>query len=172
VRLCESAPIVENMRRRFLDVRPELRPTSKLSEAIDSMLNRWEGFRRFLEDGRIPLDTNLVERLLRPITVGRKNFLFFGSENGGRTAATLYTIVQSARRHHVDVLPYLTDVLRRLPRITHRDTPPDPAAIDEFLPDRWVNAHPEHVLTARIKESREAQVRRRHRRAARRLVTT
>ena len=100
------------MRRRFLDVRPELRPTSRLAEAIDYMLNRWEGFRRFLEDGRIPLDTNLVERLLRPVTVGRKNFLFFGSENGGRTAATLYTIVQTARRHHVDVLPYLTDVLR------------------------------------------------------------
>jgi transposase len=170
VRLCESAPIVEKMRRRFLDVRPELRPTSKLAEAIDYMLNRWEGFRRFLEDGRIPLDTNLVERLLRPVTVGRKNFLFFGSENGGRTAATLYTIVQSARRHHVDVLPYLTDVLRRLPGITHRDTPPDPAAIDEFLPDRWAKAHPEHVLTARIEESRQAQARRRYRRTARRLV--
>jgi len=170
VRLCESAPIVEKMRQRFLDVRPELRPTSKLSEAIDYMLNRWEGFRRFLEDGRIPLDTNLVERLLRPVTVGRKNFLFFGSENGGRTAATLYTIVQTARRHQVDVLPYLTDVLRRLPGITHGDTPPDPAAIDAFLPDRWATAHPEHVLTARIEESRQAQVRRRHRRAARRLV--
>jgi len=169
-RLCESAPIVEKMRRRFLDVRPELRPTSRLAEAIDYMLNRWEGFRRFLEDGRIPLDTNLVERLLRPVTVGRKNFLFFGSENGGRTAATLYTIVQSARRHHVDVLPYLTDVLRRLPGITHRDTPPDPAAIDEFLPDRWAKAHPEHVLTARIEESRDAQARRRYRRTARRLV--
>ena len=170
LRLCESAPIVEKMRRRFLDVRPELRPTSRLAEAIDYMLNRWEGFRRFLEDGRIPLDTNLVERLLRPVTVGRKNFLFFGSENGGRTAATLYTIVQSARRHHVDVLQYLTDVLRRLPGITHRDTPPDPAAIDEFLPDRWAKAHPEHVLTARIEESRDAQARRRYRRTARRLV--
>ena len=170
LRLCESAPIVEKMRRRFLDVRPELRPTSRLAEAIDYMLNRWEGFRRFLEDGRIPLDTNLVERLLRPVTVGRKNFLFFGSENGGRTAATLYTIVQSARRHHVDVLQYLTDVLRHLPGITHRDTPPDPAAIDEFLPDRWAKAHPEHVLTARIEESRDAQARRRYRRTARRLV--
>ena len=75
-----------------------------------------------------------------------------------------------ARRHHVDVLPYLTDVLRRLPGVTHRDTPPDPAAIDEFLPDRWAEAHPEHVLTARIEESREAQARRRYRRTARRLV--
>ena len=89
VRLQESAPIVERMRERFLDVRPELRPTSKLAEAIDYFMNRWEAFSRFLEDGRIPLDTNLVERLLRPVAVGRKNFLFFGSQNGGRTAATL-----------------------------------------------------------------------------------
>lgn len=174
LRLRESAPIVEKMRRRFLEVRPELRPTSKLADAIDYMLNRWEGFRRFLEDGRIPLDTNLVERLLRPVTIGRKNFLFFGSEHGGRTAATLYTIVQSARRHNVDVLPYLTDVLRRLPVITHSATggPPDPAALDELLPDRWAKAHPEHVLAERVEESRVAQVRRRHRRAARRLVAT
>ena len=82
------------MRRRFLDVRPELRPTSKLAEAIDYMMNRWEALKRFLEDGRIPLDTNLIERLLRPVAVGRKNFLFFGSQNGGRTAATLYSIVR------------------------------------------------------------------------------
>ncbi len=156
------------MRRRFLDVRPELRPTSKLAEAIDYFMNRWEAFGRFLEDGRIPLDTNLVERLLRPVAVGRKGYLFFGSQNGGRTAATLYSIVQSARRNNVDVLPYLTDVLQTLPAIT----PDDVAALDALLPDRWALAHPEHVLTERIEESREAQARRRHRRAARRAVAT
>lgn len=167
VRQRESAPIVERMRQRFLDVRPELRPTSKLAEAIDYFLNRWEAFKRFLEDGRIPLDTNCVERLLRPVAIGRKNFLFFGSQNGGRTAATLYTIVQSARRNNVDVLPYLTDVLRRLPAITTTN-----GGLDELLPDRWAAAHPEHVLAERAQESREALVRRRHRRAARRLAAT
>jgi transposase len=160
------------MRRRFLDVRPELRPTSKLAEAIDYFMNRWEGFTRFLEDGRVPLDTNLIERLLRPVAVGRKNFLFFGSQNGGRTAATLYSIVQSARRNNVDVLPYLTDVLRRLPAITSTGAPPDPAALDALLPGRWAAAHPEHVLAERMEESREAQARRRHRRAVRRLAPT
>jgi transposase len=172
VRVRESAPILERMRRRFLDVRPELRPTSKLAEAIDYMMNRWDGFTRFLEDGRVPLDTNLIERLLRPVAIGRKNFLFFGSQNGGRTAATLYSIVQSARRNNVDVLPYLTDVLRRLPAITSTGAPPDPAALDALLPDRWAAAHPEHVLAERMEESREAQARRRHRRATRRLTAT
>ena len=108
-----------------------------------------------------------MERLLRPVAIGRKNFLFFGSQNGGRTAATLYTIVQSARRNNVDVLPYLTDVLRRLPAITTTN-----GGLDELLPDRWAAAHPEHVLAERAQESREALVRRRHRRAARRLAAT
>ena len=65
-------------------------------------------------DGRIPIDNNVIERLLRPVAIGRKNYLFFGSEHGGKTAATLYTLVQSARRNCVDVWPYLTDVLRRI----------------------------------------------------------
>jgi transposase len=166
VRRREAAPILEKMRRRFLDVRPELRPTSKLAEAIDYFINRWEAFTRFLEDARIPLDTNLVERLLRPVAVGRKGYLFFGSQNGGRTAATLYSIVQSARRNNVDVLPYLTDILKKLPAIV----PDDVAALDALLPDRWAQAHPGHILAERIEESREALARRRHRWAARRLA--
>ncbi len=170
VRRRESAPIVERMRQRFLDVRSELRPTSKLAEAIDYFMNRWPAFKRFLEDGRIPLDTNCVERLLRPVAIGRKGYLFFGSLNGGRTAATLYSIVQSARRNNVDVLPYLTDVLRKLPQITAGEQPPEPQALEALLPDRWAAAHPEHVLAERVEESREALARRRHRRAARRAV--
>jgi hypothetical protein len=81
----------------------------------------------------------------------------------GQTAATLYTLVQSARRNCVDVWPYLTDVLRRLPAIPPTDT----AALETLLPDRWVQAHPEHRLTEREEESREAQARRRRKRVAR-----
>jgi hypothetical protein len=102
------------------------------------------------------------------VAVGRKNYLFFGSEKGGQTAATLYTLVQSARRHCVDVWPYLTDVLRRLPAIAPHDT----AALEALLPDRWVAAHPEHRLEQREEESREAQARRRRKRAARRIAVT
>jgi hypothetical protein len=94
--------------------------------------------------------------------------LFFGSEHGGQTAATLYTLVQSARRNCVDVWPYLTDVLRRIPAITPGDT----AELEALLPDRWVAAHPEHRLEQREEESREAQARRRRKRAARRLAVT
>jgi transposase len=125
------------------------------------------GCQRFFEDGRIELDTGHLERSLRGPVLGRRNYLFFGSLHGGRTAAVLYSVVQSARLHHLDVTAYLTDVLRRLPALL----PTDAAAISELLPDRWAKTHPENVLIPRIEESRQAVERRRQRRAARRLLT-
>ena len=166
LRQAEALPILARMKARFDEVRPTLRPTAKLAEAIDYVLNRWDAFVRYTSDGRIPIDNNVIERLLRPVAIGRKNYLFFGSENGGKTAATLYTLVQSARRNCVDVWPYLTDVLRRIAAIAPGDT----AALEALLPDRWVAAHPEHRLEQREEESREAQARRRRKRAARRLA--
>jgi transposase len=166
LRQAEALPILMRMKARFDEVRPTLRPTAKLAEAIDYVLNRWNAFVRYTEDGRIPIENNVIERLLRPVAIGRKNFLFFGSENGGRTAATLYTLVQSARRNRVNVWPYLTDVLRRIAAIGPGDT----AALEALLPDRWLAAHPEHRLEQREEESREAQTRRRRKRAVRRLA--
>ena len=137
-----ALPILARMKARFDEVRPTLRPTSKLAEAIDYVLNRWEALVRYTSDGRIRIDNNIIERLLRPVAIRRKNYLFMGSEKGGQTAATLYTLVQSARRNCVDVWPYLTDVLRRIAAIVPGDT----AALEALLPDRWLAEHPEHRL--------------------------
>ena len=98
---------------------------------------------------------------------GTRNWLFLGRETAGLTAATIYTVIQSARLNDVDVLPYLTDVLRRLPAVAADDK----AGIDEFLPDRWLAAHPQHRLVQRERESRQAQNRRKNRRAARRAAS-
>ena len=166
LRQAEALPILARMKARFDEVRPALRPTAKLAEAIDYVLNRWAAFVRYTEDGRIPIDNNVIERLLRPVAIGRENYLFFGSEHGGQTAATLYTLVQSARRNCVDLWPYLTDVLRRIAAIAPGDT----AAMEALLPDRWLAEHPEHRLEQREEESREAQARRRRKRAALRLA--
>ena len=166
LRQAEALPILAKMKARFEKVRPMLRPTAKLAEAIDYVLNRWEAFVRYTSDGRIAIDNNVIERLLRPVAIGRKNYLFFGSEHGGRTAAILYTLVQSARRNCVDVWPYLTDVLRRIAAIAPSDT----AALESLLPDRWLTAHPEHRLEQREEESRQSQLRRRQRRAIRRVA--
>lgn len=100
------------------------------------------------------------------MAIGRKNFLFFGSLRGGQAAATLYSVVQSARLYHVDVMAYLTDVLRRLPAIAPTDT----AAITPLLPDHWAAAHPQHVHASRDQELQAAATRRRQSRARRRAM--
>jgi transposase/uncharacterized coiled-coil protein SlyX len=166
LRQAQALPVLARMKARFDEVRPTLRPTARLAEAIDYVLNRWDAFVRYTSEGRIPIDNNVIERLLRPVAIGRKNYLFFGSEHGGQTAATLYTLVQSARRNCVDVWPYLTDVLHRIAAVA----PGDAAALEALLPDRWLAAHPEHRLEQREEESREAQVRRHRKRAARRMA--
>lgn len=160
----ESRPIVERLFASWDDARPTLRPSTKLAEAIGYALNRRAELMRFFDDGRIQLDTGHLERSLRPVTVGRKNYLFFGSLRGGQTAATLYSVVQSARLYHLDVTAYLTDVLRRLPEIQ----PTDSAAIRPLLPDQWAKTHPEHIHASRDEELKADTARRRRRRAKRR----
>ena len=165
LRQAEAMPILNRMQTRFDAVAPELRPSSKLAEAVAYSRNHWEALRRYTSDGRIPIDNNVVERLFRGIAVGRKNYLFVGSQEGGTTAARLYTIVQSAKRHNLALSPYLNDVLRRLPLLVEAG-----ASLDCLLPDVWAGDHPEHVLAERQEESRQAHQRRDRRRAIRRAA--
>lgn len=164
----ESRPLVDKFLARLDAERAQLRPTSQLAKAVQYSLNRRVELLRFLDDGRIELDTGLLERSLRGPALGRKNFLFFGSLSGGRTAATLYSVVQSAKLYHLDVTAYLTDILLRLPEIL----PTNESALRELLPDRWAATHPKNVLQARQQESLAALEQRRHRRAQRRLEMT
>nr|HPM84893.1 IS66 family transposase [Candidatus Anammoximicrobium sp.] len=91
-----------------------LLPKSKLGTAIAYLRNHWEALTRFLRDGRLPIDNNEAERDLRRIAVGRKNWLFVGSREGGARAAVILTVIASAHRHDLDVWVYLRDVLERL----------------------------------------------------------
>ncbi|MFO8175336.1 MAG: IS66 family transposase [Longimicrobiales bacterium] len=106
-------------------------PASALAKACSYTINQWAALTRFLEDGRLGLDNNLVERQLRDIALGRKNFLFAGSHAGGHRAAILYSLLRTAAQHGVPPLPYLTDVLQRLANGS------GPNRLDELLPDRW-----------------------------------
>src|SRR4051812_17391191 len=159
-----SRPLIERLFAIWDDALPTLRPSTKLAEAIGYALNRRTELARFLDDGRIQLDTGHLERSIRPVAIGRKNFLFFGSLRGGQTAATLYSVVQSARLYHLDVTTYLTDVLRRLPAIVPADT----AAIRSLLPDQWALSHPDHIHASRDEELQADKARRNKRRAKRR----
>ena len=102
------------MKARFDEVRPTLRPTAKLAEAIDYMLNRWDAFVRYTSDGRIPIDNNVIERLLRPIAIGQKKLPILRKREGRQDGGDALHAGAERRRNCVDVWPYLTDVLRRI----------------------------------------------------------
>jgi transposase len=83
----------------------------KLADAIRYALSRWEGLTRFIDDGRIELDNNTVERSIRPIALNRKNALFAGSDGGAEHWATIASLIETCKLNDVDPLGYLTDVL-------------------------------------------------------------
>ena len=106
-----------------------------IAGAIDYSLNRWAALMRYLGDGRLPADNNWIENRIRPIALGRNNWLFTGSLRAGERAAAIMSLIGSAKMNDLDPYAYLRDVLERLP--TH------PASrIAELLPHRWRSAPP------------------------------
>ena len=87
---------------------------STLAQAMRYALNHWNGLIRYLDDGRLEMDTNTVERAMRPVALGRKNALFAGADSGGRHWAIIATLIQTAKLNNVDPMAWLTDVLERI----------------------------------------------------------
>lgn len=114
VRHEQSRPLVEAMHVWLTDQLGRIPGASGLAKAIRYALNHWNGLIMFLEDGRLELDTNTVERAIRPVTITRKNALFAGNDNGGRHWAIIATLIQSAKLNGVEPLAWLTDVLERI----------------------------------------------------------
>ena len=106
-------------------------PESTIAEAIRYGLSRWDGLVRFLEDGRIEVDSNVVERTIRPIALNRKNALFAGSD-GGEHWAILASLIETCKLNGIDPQVYLTDILARIAN----DHPIN--RIDELLPWVWL----------------------------------
>jgi transposase len=112
-------------------------PKSPIGTAARYALGNWQALARYCEDGELAIDNNAAERAVKPCAIGRKNWIFCGSDNGGRTAAILFTMTGSAKRHDLDPFAWLRDVLTRLPllRAAH-DSPPD-ELLQPLLPDTW-----------------------------------
>ena len=98
---------------------------------MDYMLTRWDRFARFLDDGRICLSNNAAERAIRGIALGRKSWLFCGSDRGGVRAAAIYTLIGTAKLNNVDPQAWLADVLDRI-----AGTPQ--SQLDQLLPWNWI----------------------------------
>jgi transposase len=125
-----SAPLIADLERWLHEQRPKLSRGNDLAKAMDYMLKRWPAFTRFLDDGRICLSNNAAERSLRGIALGRKSWLFAGSDRGGQRAAAMYSLVVTAKLNNIDPQAWLSDVLARIAE--------HPAQrIDELLPWNW-----------------------------------
>ena len=116
--------------------------------------------RRYTEDGRLEIDNNTSERTLRLAAIGRKNWMFLGSDQGGETAAILFSILANAKRYQIEPFAYVRALLVALSS--------GDVELESLLPDVWIAAHPEHVLQYRRDEAEAAANARRRRRALRR----
>lgn len=117
-----SAPVTAAIREAMQSALTKHRPRSLMGKALSHGPGHWDALVKYLEDGRFEIDNNLVENAVRPVKLGAKNWLFFGSENAGHDAATIYTLVENCRRHQVPVEAYLRDLLTRLPGQTDAET--------------------------------------------------
>ena len=125
-----SAPLVTELVAWMREERPKLSRGSDLAKAMDYMLKRWPAFIRFLDDGRVCLSNNAAERGLRGIALGRKSWLFAGSDRGGQRAAAMYSLIVSAKMNDIDPQAWLADVLARIAGHPSQ-------RLDELLPWNW-----------------------------------
>ena len=114
VRQTRSKPVVDALEIWLRDERRKLSSKAPVAKAIDYSLKRWRAFTHFLDDGRICLSNNAAERAVRGIAVGRKNWMFCGSDSGGHRAAAMYTLIETCKLNDVDASAWLADVLARI----------------------------------------------------------
>jgi transposase len=140
-RATRIAPLVADLESWMRAERARLSRHADVAKAMDYMLKRWSAFTRFLSDGRICLTNNAAERALRGIAIGRKNWLFAGSDRGGERAAAIYTLIATAKLNNIDPKAWLADVLRRIADHPAR-------RLHELLPWNWHTSEIEHTAAA------------------------
>jgi transposase/uncharacterized coiled-coil protein SlyX len=133
LRQVEAAPLLASFGQWLENLRPHALPKSPLGQALTYATNQWLALQVYVTDGALAIDNNAAERALRKIAVGRKNWLFFGSDAGGTTAAILASFTETCQRHRLNPWTYLTEVLTILPNLPIEH-------IDSLLPDQWAAA--------------------------------
>ncbi|WP_160012620.1 IS66 family transposase [Rhizobium sp. 18055] len=128
-----ARPILEELKVWIEDTLSTLPQKQKLAEAMRYALSRWAALSVYIDDGRVEIDNNIAERAMRPLGIGRKNWLFAGSDKGGERIANILTIIETAKLHRHNPEVYLTDVLTRI-----QDHPKD--RLQELLPWLWTPA--------------------------------
>jgi transposase len=130
LRQAKAVPILEDIEAYLKREQRNVLPKSPEGQAIAYTLSNWQALVRYTEDGDLEIDNNGAERSLRGIAIGRRNWMFFGSDTGGRTAAILTSFSTTCKRLGIDPFTYLRDIFDRISA--------HPASrLDELLPDRW-----------------------------------
>ena len=163
LRSLEAESVLDQLESYLAALADRVLPKSALATAVNYARNQWNALRCYTSDGRLTIDNNTAERTLRHQAIGRKNWMFLGSENAGPRAAILYTILAGAKRHRIEPWIYLREQLVR----RHADD----AGLEAMLPDQWAAANPQHVLTHRLEESRTKAAAKRERRRQRRALS-
>ena len=125
-----AKPAADALHAWLIEQRPKLAKADVTAKAIDYTLSNWPGLTRYLDDGHVPIDNNAAENAVRPIAVGRKNWLFVGSQQAGERAAVVLSLIESAKLNGHDPWAYLKDVFERLPTLKQRD-------LAQLLPHNW-----------------------------------
>ena len=146
-------------------------PSSPFGKAVGYLRNQWDALQRYLHDAQLPIDNNLAEQVIRPLTVGRKNWLFLGHPQAAAGRMELMSVVSSAHRHNLMVEDYLADVLEKLANATQND----PSLLElnseyltALLPDAWAKTHPQSIRHGRVTEKTDRAEGKRVRRARQR----
>jgi len=125
-----AGPLLESFRAWLSETQMQVAPKSGIAKAIGYALNRWKALTLYLEEGQLSIDNNPVERALRGVAIGRKNFLFVGNDTGGERAASFYSIIETCKLNGVEPFAYLCDVLEKLPTWPNK-------RLHELLPWNW-----------------------------------
>jgi transposase len=141
VRVAEAGPVLERISKALVRLAAKLLPKSGLGSAVAYARGQWPHIMRYLEDGRVEIDNNLIENAIRPTALGKKNFLFIGHPRAGWYSAVIYSILGSCRRHGIDPHAYLRDVLQRLPTMKNID-------LASITPAAWAKANKAQRPTA------------------------
>lgn len=137
VRLAESRPILDAFLAWLKTQRSRVLPKSALGEAITYCLNQWEKLVAFLKDGRLELDNNRGERSIKPVVIGRKNWLFANTTRGAKASAVIYSIIETAKANSLNPFLYLTHLFEQLPQLASLT---DDKALDKLVP--WSQSLP------------------------------
>jgi transposase len=135
LRIKESEPVMEALKEWLMENTTKVLPESRIGKAISYTLGMWKRLERYLEDGRYEIDNNWVENSIRPVALGRKNFLFAGSHDAAQRSAMIYSLIATCKKNDVEPSEWLTDVLSRI-----QDHPIN--KIEELLPGQWKNNLP------------------------------